>query len=46
MNIIRISKPDFDKLIKWSTGFVNAALKGHLEDIEPSSEAYGLAKIS
>lgn len=41
----RIAKPDFDKLIKWSTGFLNAAFKGHLEDIEPSSEAYGLATI-
>ncbi|MCG9970727.1 AIPR family protein [Christiangramia crocea] len=41
----KVSKPDFDKLIKWSTGFVNAALKGHMEDIEPSSEAYGLAKM-
>ncbi|MDY0104608.1 MAG: AIPR family protein [Lentimicrobium sp.] len=39
------SKADFDKLIKWSTGFVNAALKGHLEDIEPSTEAYGLASL-
>ncbi|MDA3928521.1 MAG: hypothetical protein PF541_06140, partial [Prolixibacteraceae bacterium] len=41
----RILKVDFDKLIKWSTGFVNAALKGHLSDIEPSSEAFGLASI-
>jgi hypothetical protein len=41
----RVSKPDFDKLIKWSTGFVNAALKGHLDEIEPSTEAYGLATI-
>ena len=41
----KVSKPDFDKLIKWSTGFVNAALKGHMEEIEPSTEAYGLAKM-
>lgn len=41
----RVSKVDFDKLIKWSTGFVNAALKGYLDEIEPSSEAYGLANI-
>lgn len=41
----RVSKPDLDKLIKWSTAFVNAALKGHLDEIEPSSEAYGLARI-
>ena len=41
----RLSKPDFDKLIKWTTGFVNAALKGHLDEIEQSSEAYGLAKL-
>lgn len=41
----KVGKPDFDKLIKWSTSFLNAAFKGHLEDIEPSSEAYGLASI-
>lgn len=41
----RVTKSDFDKLIKWSTAFVNAALKGHLDEIEPSSEAYGLARI-
>lgn len=42
--IYRVPKPDFDKLIKWSTGFINAALKGYLDEIEPSTEAYGLAK--
>ena len=31
--------------IKWVTGFVNAALKGYLDEIEPSSEAYGLASV-
>lgn len=41
----RVSKNDFEKLIKWSTGFVNAALKGHLDKSEPSTEAYGLATI-
>jgi hypothetical protein len=41
----RLTKAEFDKLIKWSTGFVNAALKGYLEDIEPSTEAFGLATI-
>lgn len=41
----RMLKADFDKLIRWSTAFVNAALKGHLDEIEPSSEAYGLARI-
>ncbi|WP_282781303.1 AIPR family protein [Phaeodactylibacter xiamenensis] len=43
--LYRLGKPEFDKLIKWSTGFLNAALKGYLADIEPSSEAYGLAKL-
>lgn len=43
--LYRLGKADFEKLLKWSTGFVNAALKGHLEDIEPSSEAYGLASL-
>lgn len=44
-NLYRIGKADFDKLIKWPTSFLNAALKGHLEDIEPSTEAYGLARL-
>jgi len=43
--LYRLTKSDFDKLIKWSTGFVNAALKGYLDEIEPSSEAYGLAVV-
>ena len=43
--LYRLGKADFENLQKWSSGFVNAALKGHLEDIEPSIEAYGLASI-
>src|SRR5680860_1748078 len=43
--IYSLKKPEFDGLLKWSTKFLNAALKGHLDDIEPSSEAYGLASI-
>src|SRR5690606_8577472 len=43
--LYRVSKPDFDKLVKWPAGFLNAAFKGHLEDIEPSTEAYGLARL-
>lgn len=43
--LYKISKAEFEKLIKWSTGFVNAALKGYLNEIEPSTEAYGLASI-
>jgi len=43
--IYRIGKPEFDKLIKWPTAFLNLAFKGHLEDIEPSTEAHGLAKL-
>lgn len=43
--LYRVSKPDFDNLIKWATSFVNMALKGYLDDIEPSSEAYGLANL-
>lgn len=42
--LYRMPKVDFDKIIKWSTGFINAALKGYLNEIEPSTEAYGLAK--
>ena len=41
--IFSLRKPDFDGLLKWSTKFLNAALKGHLDDIEQSTEAYGLA---
>jgi hypothetical protein len=43
--IYSLKKPDFEGLLKWSTKFLNAALKGHLDDIEPSAEAYGLASI-
>lgn len=43
--LYRLAKSDFDKLVKWPTAFLNAAFKGHLEDIEPSTEAYGLAKM-
>ncbi|MFY0686265.1 MAG: AIPR family protein [Cyclobacteriaceae bacterium] len=41
----RLPKSDLDKIIKWTTGFVNVALKGYFEEIEPSSEAHGLAKL-
>lgn len=43
--IYRLAKSDFDKLLKWPTAFINAAFKGHLLDIEPSTEAYGLASL-
>jgi hypothetical protein len=43
--LYRLNKPDFEKLLKWPASFLNAAFKGHLEDIEPSTEAYGLAKL-
>lgn len=43
--IYSLRKPDFDGLLKWSTKFLNAALKGHLDDIEPSTEAHGLASV-
>ena len=44
-SIFSLKKPEFDNLLKWSIKFLNAAIKGHLEDIEESSEAYGLANI-
>ena len=43
--LYRVLKGEFDKLIKWSTDFINVALKGYHEEIEPSSEAYGFSKI-
>ncbi len=43
--IYALKKPEFEGLIKWAIKFLNSALKGHLEDIEPSTEAYGLANI-
>jgi hypothetical protein len=43
--IYSLRKPDFDGLLKWSTKFLNAALKGHLDEIEPSTEAFGLASL-
>jgi hypothetical protein len=44
-DIYSLKKPDFDGLLKWSTKFINAALKGHLDIIEPSTEAFGLASL-
>lgn len=43
--IFSLRKPEFDSLLKWSTKFLNAALKGHLDEIEPATEAFGLASI-
>ncbi|NKI26636.1 AIPR family protein [Arenibacter sp. 6A1] len=43
--IYRLYTADFENLLKWSTKFLNGSLKGHLEDIEQSSEAYGLARL-
>ena len=43
--IYALKKPAFDGLLKWSTKFLNSSLKGHLDDIEPSTEAYGLASL-
>ena len=43
--IYRVGKPDFDKLIKWSTNFISAAFNGDLQHIEQSTEAYGLAQL-
>tara|TARA_Y100001972_G_scaffold125960_1_gene178421 strand:- start:3066 stop:5426 length:2361 start_codon:yes stop_codon:yes gene_type:complete len=43
--IYRVTKSEFDKLIKWPLDFLNSALKGYLVDIEPSNEAHGLAKL-
>ncbi len=41
----RQTKAVFDNLIKWSTGLLNAVFKGYHEEIEPSTEAYGLAQL-
>jgi hypothetical protein len=39
----KVSKPDFDNLIKCSTAFANAALKGYEGSIEPSArDIFGL----
>jgi hypothetical protein len=43
--IYALKKTEFDGLLKWSTKFLNLALKGYLDDIEPSTEAYGLASL-
>jgi hypothetical protein len=43
--IYKLAKPDFEKLLKWPVGFLNAAFKRHLDEIEPSIEAYGLARL-
>lgn len=43
--LYRILKPDFEKLTKWPVAFLNVAFKGIFTEIEPSSDAYGLAKL-
>lgn len=43
--LYKLPKQDFDKMVKWPANFLNAAFKGHLEGIEPSTEAFGLAKL-
>ena len=45
MKFILFENLIFDGLLKWSTKFLNAALKGHLDEIEPSTEAFGLASL-
>lgn len=42
----RQNKAEFDKLIKWSTSFINVAIKGYHEEIEPSTEPYKLAQFA
>jgi len=42
----RLLKADFDKLLKWPANFANVALKGYVEEIEPSAaEVLALAKV-
>ena len=43
--IHRLLKADFDRLIRWVTGFVNVCFKGYLDELEPSTESYGLASL-
>ena len=44
--IYRLYTEEFNNLIKWSIKFLNNALKGNLDGIEPSNEeAFGLANI-
>ncbi|QZT37914.1 AIPR family protein [Halosquirtibacter xylanolyticus] len=43
--LYELKKSDVANLLKWSSKFVNDSIKGYLEELEPSSEAYGLAKI-
>lgn len=42
-NSHKVSKPDFDSLVKCSTAFANVVLKGYEDSIEPSAkEVFGL----
>lgn len=43
--LFNVRKPEFDGLIKCSTKFLSSSLKGHLDDLEPSSEAHGLSTV-
>jgi hypothetical protein len=43
--IFDLKTADFKNLINWGTKFLNAALKGYENEIDPSNEAHGLATI-
>lgn len=43
--IFDLKTPDFKNLVNWGTKFLNAAIKGYEDEIDPSNEAHSLAAI-
>jgi len=44
-DLYNLKKAEFEDLIKYSTKFANAAIKGYLDEIDPSHTAWALAKL-
>jgi hypothetical protein len=44
-NLYALKKAELDDNVRYITKFANAALKGYLEEIEPSNQAYNLAQL-
>ena len=42
--VFNLKKPEFDSMLNCSKKFLNAALKKHLDGLEPSSEVFGLVE--
>jgi len=44
-DLYNVKKTEFEDLIRYSTKFLNASIKGYLDEIDPSHTAWALAKM-